>query len=92
MCAKCDHFVDDNILVKGDFYFDDPAKPAGEEGLARFIHLEDGEQEFDHDAVPGGELATLSKWKLGRPELFIEHPDGKIGPNSIHHPRRGKEY
>lgn len=54
-----------------------------------FIHLEDGEQEFDHDAVPK-ESATLQEWQNNRPDLFLEHPDGKIGPNSLYHSRNGK--
>jgi rubrerythrin len=58
---------------------------ADEEG-----HLEDGEQEFDHDPEPDGPALTLDEWKAKRPDLFVNHPDGKIGPNSIHHSRRGK--
>lgn len=54
-------------------------------------HYEDGEQEFDHGFTPSGLVHTLKEWKRRRPELFEKYPDGKIGPNSIHHSRRGKE-
>ena len=78
MCKLCDHFIEDN---SGD------TTP----GVAKHLHLEDGEQEFDHDATPSGQAHTLSEWEGLRPDLFKEHPDGKIGPNSVHHSRRGKE-
>lgn len=76
LCKHCDHFVDENYPL--------------EEGLAKFIHLEDGEQEFDHDAEPG-ETKLGEEWKHERPDLFIEHLDGAIGPNSFFHSRRGKD-
>jgi hypothetical protein len=82
LCKECDHFVDDN--------------PAYDDGdailLAKYDHLEDGEQEFDHEAEPwmaAGE-ATLMTWREARPDLFYVYPDGKIGPNSRFHSRRGK--
>lgn len=53
-------------------------------------HMEDGEQEFDHNPEPDGPALPLAEWKVNRPDLFVMHPDGKIGPNSIHHSRRGK--
>lgn len=52
-------------------------------------HMDDGEQEYDHDPCPG-ESHTLDKWKELRPDLFAKHADGKIGPNSRYHNRRGK--
>lgn len=77
MCAHCDHFVTDN----------DPWHA----GLARHMHMEDGEQEFDHDAEPGAESMTSVDWYMERPELFMMFPDGKVGPNSAFFPgRRGK--
>lgn len=75
-CKHCDHFVDDNT--------------AQGEGIAANVHLEDGEQEFDHDAEPG-ETKTMAEWQAERPDLFKMHPDGKIGPNSIYHSQRGKD-
>lgn len=54
-----------------------------------YLHLEDGEQEFDHDAEPG-ETKTKQEWKKARPDLYQQHSDGKIGPNSFYHSRRGK--
>lgn len=79
LCTHCEHFVDEN--------FDAIDYPA--EGYAKYIHLEDGEQEFDHDAEPG-ENHTGAEWEKLRPDLFKEYDDGKIGPNSKHHSRRGK--
>lgn len=75
MCKHCDHFVQPNYNAEGC--------------IEGFIHLEDGEQDFDHDAEPHGK-ASLEYWKRRRPDLFKEYPDGKIGPNSKHHSRRGK--
>lgn len=74
LCTRCDHFVDAND---------------GPPGVSPFIHLENGEQEFDHDAEPG-ESRTLDEWRSVRPDLFALHADGMIGPNSAHHCRRGK--
>ena len=53
-------------------------------------HLEDGEQEFDHDAEPSEESMTLCEWHAKRPELFVKLSDDKIGPNSSHFDRKGK--
>lgn len=50
-------------------------------------HLEDGNQEFDHDPTPTGKAHTLAWWRKHRPDLFHVHPDGAIGPNGS---RRGK--
>lgn len=76
MCALCDHFVEEN--------------DAWGPGLARYVHCDDGEQVFDHDAEPG-ESRTSVDWTLDRPELFEKFQDGKIGPNSDFFPnRRGK--
>jgi len=74
LCKHCDHFVDENYPL--------------EEGLAQFIHLEDGQQEFDHDAEPG-ETKSGDEWGKQRPDLFKEHADA-VGPNSFFHDRRGK--
>lgn len=76
LCSRCDHFVDRN---------DDTIL-----GLAEYLHLENGEQEFDHEAEPNGEVCTLAEWKALRPDLFVLHPDGAVGPNSSHHGFRGK--
>jgi hypothetical protein len=53
-------------------------------------HFDDGEQEYDHDPEPCGEFLSVSGWLNHSPGLFHEYEDGKIGPNSIHHSRRGK--
>jgi hypothetical protein len=79
LCRHCDHFVEAN----------DPLTTAPP-GTAPFIHLEDGEQEFDHDPEAGDETHSLEDWQRLRPVLFREYPDGAIGPNSRHHSRRGK--
>ncbi len=56
-----------------------------------FRHLDDGEQTYDHDAEPSGEAHTFSQWMDQRPDLFVLHSDGRIGPNSnLHGNRRGK--
>lgn len=89
LCKKCDHFVAKNDIGNGEFYVDDPKKPATEVGLARYIHLDDGDQEYDHDASPG-ETHLMKVWKALQPDFFTEYTDGKIGPNSIYHSRRGK--
>ena len=75
LCTRCQHFVERNC---------DTTTP----GLAKFVHLDDGEQEYDHDAVPGVRH-TLRVWKKLRPDLFTKYRDGKVGPNSRHH--TGKE-
>ncbi len=100
LCKHCDHFVDlndgaDEDLAAGyanGIY--DPLNPplpgtntAG--WVSKYIHLEDGEQEFDHDAEPG-ETRPDGEWNAHRPDLFLRHEDDKIGPNSIFHSRRGK--
>lgn len=77
-CLHCDHFVDTN----------DCHRPGDD--LAHFEHLEDGEQEFTHDALPGPASHSLADWQRLRPDLFTEHPDGAIGPNSSYHNQRGK--
>lgn len=61
----------------------------GTAGLVR--HLDDGEQRYNHDAAPSGEVRTFAEWLKRRPNLFVLHSDGKIGPNSaLHGTRRGK--
>ena len=81
LCAQCDHFVEPNDSA-------DPTVPlAYFPGAAAFIHLDDGEKEHDHDAVPGDETHTLREWQARRPDLFRAHRDGKIGPNSAFHTR-----
>ena len=78
LCKHCDHFVDSN-----DQFGKEP-------NICEYIHLEDGEQEFDHDAEPSTARRGLDQWKALRPDLFHKHEDGKIGPNSSHHDQRGK--
>lgn len=75
ICKHCDHFVDDNDL---------PSDLSGAEleRFARFIHLNSGEKDHDHEAEPGARMQTLREWKQERPDLFVRFPDGKIGPNS----------
>jgi len=80
LCEHCDHFVDQN-------YIDGEIR---QPGIAEYAHLEDGEQEFDHEAKPSSESHSLADWEKNRPDLFIDHEDA-IGPNSRHHSQRGKE-
>lgn len=99
LCKHCDHFVEENsiegmgwtlvgktpttITVRID-------NEGNEMNLCRYIHLENGEQEFDHNAEPCTVSQSLDEWKVLRPDLFKEHPDAAIGPNSIYHSQRGK--
>lgn len=76
LCALCAHFIEEN-----DSYKSEPGIR-----LAEFIHLDDGDGEYNHDATPG-ESDTLVGWRERRPELFATYADGKIGPNSIYGPR-----
>ena len=55
-----------------------------------FVHLENGEQEFDHEPQASGQRHTLRDWRRLRPDLFERRADGRVGPNSMHHSRRGK--
>lgn len=91
LCKHCDHFVEedffgDDVVVRQDDASVTIKDKHGEHKRARYIHLEDGEQEFDHDPEPG---ETRDDWQSHRPDLFEQHPDA-IGPNSIYHNRRGK--
>lgn len=79
MCGNefCYFFVEENHV--GESPTDD-----GLVALVKYVHLDDGEQEHWHDAVPSGKLHRLSWWKMAYPQLFTGYPDGKIGPNSIY--------
>jgi len=75
LCKHCDHFVEnDNVS--------DPA-------AAGYVHLDDGEQEYDHNAEPSETVERAELEKI-RPDLWRRYADGKIGPNSWWHSRRGK--
>lgn len=89
LCKHCDHFVDANLVPDDDVAETHEKTIMTKDGqtLCRYVHLEDGEQEFDHDAEPG---ETRDDWDTHRPDLFQRHPDGAIGPNSIFHDFRGK--
>lgn len=79
-CAYCDFFVEVN-----------PAKD-DDEGIAEYIHLDDGEKEHDHDAVPSTETHTLDGWDEINPQLFTMFSDGKIGPNSEFYGKKVCQY
>ena len=76
VCAQpdCWHFVEVNSAAQ--------SWPAEAGPVAEYVHLDDGEKEHDHDAVPSGRPAALEVWRARYAELFVEHSDGKIGPNS----------
>lgn len=38
-----------------------------------------------HAAEARGEPKSLQEWQKFRPDLFVTHRDGLIGPNSAHH-------
>lgn len=86
LCKHCDHFVEPNEQDR-ESYSDTQDRESY--SIAAYDHLEDGEQEFDHDAEPG-DAHTLEEWYGIRPDLFKPYPDGKIGPNSSYHSQRGK--
>jgi hypothetical protein len=96
LCRHCDYFVEVNWLpdVPPDQIHDPLNPPANDnDGVVRFakyLHLEDGDQDFDHDAEPSDQTHTGDEWEELRPDLFHEYEDGKIGPNSAFH-SRGKE-
>lgn len=75
MCGNenCWHFIEDN---SASFY---PGM-----NIAEYVHLDDGEKEYDHDAIPSGDIFTLDEWRNRHPFLFKEFPDDKVGPNSAH--------
>lgn len=77
LCTQCAHFVEENYSAL--------LEPTA--GYAEYVHLDDGEPEYDHDAVPG-QSDTLAGWRRSRPELFGTYADGKIGPNSAYGPKR----
>lgn len=77
LCKHCDHFV-----IPNENY-----TPTS--GFAKYLHMEDGAQDFDHDAEPGATHRS-EVWSRLRPDLTQVYPDGKVGPNSIHHHQRGK--
>ena len=70
LCKGCWHFVEDNDSDYQYFH------------AAPYIHLDDGEVEYDHDAEPSGVRYELITWSVNFPELFTIYADGKIGPNS----------
>ena len=81
MCYFCNHFIEEN--------------DGAEKGQAKYVHLDDGDKDHDHDAQPGMSN-PVSWWKRELSHLFKEYPDGKVGPNSVHFdafnpldPRRG---
>jgi hypothetical protein len=103
MCKFCDHFITENIieapskvlpdgLTLAVLQEDGTPQTDGEQPVVycRYLHLEDGDQEFDHNATPSGDLRPLEQWQAARPDLFRMYADGSIGPNSIYHSQRGK--
>ena len=72
ICSLCDHFVEYNY-VQGP-------------GLAKYVHLDNGDKEHDHDAYPSLLTYPLDWWKAARPNLFKTYPDNMVGPNSIYYP------
>lgn len=77
MCAHCAHFVEDN-------------ETDGDPDIAPYIHLDDGDPEYDHNAEPG-DTKTLREWRDDNPELFVTYADDKTGPNSALFPGLGSE-
>lgn len=74
ICARCDHFVEENDIEAIVF------------GAATYLHLDDGEKEHDHDALPSGDVRTFGQWRADRPDLFAMtwrwFAEPAIGPNA----------
>jgi hypothetical protein len=54
------------------------------------IHMDDGDKDHDHVAELSDMTYNFYEWQYNRPDLFVLHPDGKIGPNSKRHVQAGK--
>lgn len=69
LCKECDHFIERGFTSEWE-------------------HIFDGSH-HDPDARcaprPRGTPKTLVEWQKERPDLFVEHVDGLIGPNSRYH-------
>ena len=74
LCEQCDHFIEPNEI-----------EDIADYGVAEYAHLDDGEKEHDHNASRSRWTNTLTGWRTSRTDLFLAHPDGKIGPNSRFH-------
>ncbi|MBM4398409.1 MAG: hypothetical protein FJ087_22305 [Deltaproteobacteria bacterium] len=77
ICADCDAFIEPNEDARRDRH------------LAACVHVDDGDPEYDHDATPSGDIRSLGTWRIERPDLFGEHGDGRVGPNSQYHVHLG---
>lgn len=73
LCTGCDHFVE--------------TEPADDWGGPYAQHLCDDDHPWieDHGAAPSTWTASMDVWQVLRPELFLMHADGHIGPNSAEH-------
>lgn len=74
ICKYCDHFIEENI----DY--------TPESGFCQYIHLDDGDIEYNHNATPDETLPS-GDWGILRPDLFTLNIDNRVGPNSYHHRR-----
>ncbi len=71
LCKHCDHFIDSNEGATKE--------------QAQFVHLADERYHVPddaHAAEPRGEVKTLARWQIDRPDLFAMFADGSVGPNS----------
>jgi len=87
LCKHCDHFVEENDSGQDRESYSD-TQDRESYAVAAFVHLCDGQHhtpDDHHEAEPRGEPKPLETWKAERPDLFVTHPDGLIGPNSRHH-------
>lgn len=71
-CRDCHFFVDDN-----------PAWEPGAVSIARWMHLSRGDAEDDrwtedHDAMPSGQIASLSVWREFGPPLMRQRFTGIV--------------
>lgn len=80
LCRDCDHFIEANEWADIERH-----------QIAPYVHLDDGEKEHDHDAMPSVYVHALVDWQIARPDLFLVYADGKIGPNSEHYRARREQ-
>ena len=96
-CKHCLFFVDQNSVTKG---YDGPDtikmfgtyfEFADGETIARYLHLDDGDTEHDHDAEPGLAM-TGEEWHEKHPELFPLPGEDMDDGDSGYQARRKREF
>lgn len=70
LCKHCDHFGEEDGITPGHF-------------CDECHHVADDFHAFEPREDNEGK--TIEQWQKERPDLFFEHEDGLIGPNSQFH-------